>query len=167
MCQTLLELERHLHVIVTARDFVQGTTAQKNERSKIKEIMTNDAFVNNLRKALAILASINALIVKYQYDKVPISEVMFDFHNLPEEYKKVMSSSIITRQEFEYLVVLAQRRFQFMYDVAHGLSYLLDPRHIGDGLPADSRSSLEEVLINNPVNDVTPIDDGRKEKLYI
>jgi len=54
-----------------------------------------------------------------------------------------------------------------MYDVAHSLSYLLDPQHIGDGLPMDSRSSLEEVLINSPVDDVTPIDDNRKEKLYI
>jgi len=54
-----------------------------------------------------------------------------------------------------------------MYGVVHGLSYLLDPRHIGNGLPADSRSSLEEVLINNPIDDVMPIDDGRKEKLYI
>ncbi len=89
--------------------------------------MTNNAFVNNLRKAFAILAPINALIIKYQSDKVPISEVMPDFHNLPKEYKKVMSNKIITRQEFEYLVVLAQGRFQFMYDVAHDLSYLLDP----------------------------------------
>jgi hypothetical protein len=31
----------------------------------------------------------------------------------------------------------------------------------------DSRSNLKEVLINSPVNNVTPIDDGRKEKLYI
>jgi hypothetical protein len=54
-----------------------------------------------------------------------------------------------------------------MYDVAHSLSYLFDPRHIGDGLPMDSRSSLEEVLINSPVDDVMPIDDSRKEKLYI
>jgi hypothetical protein len=167
MCQTLLESERHLHVIVTARDFVQSTSAEKSERSKIKEIVTDDAFVNNLCKALTILASIDVLIVKYQSDKVPISEVMPNFHNLPEEYKKVMSSNIITHQEFEYLVVLAQRRFQFMYGFAHGLSYLLDPRHIRDGLPADSRSSLEEVLINSLIDDVTPIDDGHKEKLYI
>jgi hypothetical protein len=97
MCQTLLELKRHLHVIVTARDFVQGTSAQKSERSNIKEIVMNDVFVNNMRKALAILTLIDALIVKYQSDKVPISEVMPDFHNLPEEYKKVMSSNIITR----------------------------------------------------------------------
>jgi len=55
MCQTLLESERHLHVIVTARNFVQSI-AQKSERSKIKEIMTDDTFVNNLRKALAILS---------------------------------------------------------------------------------------------------------------
>jgi hypothetical protein len=54
-----------------------------------------------------------------------------------------------------------------MYGVAHGLSYLLDPRYIGDGLPTDSRSSLEEVLINSHVDNVTPIDDGRKEKLHI
>ncbi len=127
----------------------------------------DDAFVNNLRKALTILAPIDALIIKYQFDKVPIFEVMPDFHNLPEEYKKVMSSNIITRQEFEYLVVLTQRRFQFMYGVAHSLSYLLDPRHIGDKLLADSRSSLEEVLINSPVDDVTPIDNDRKGKLYI
>ncbi len=106
-----MESERHLHVIVTAHDFVQSTSAQKSERSKIKEIVTNDIFVNNLRKALAILALIDALIVKYQSDKVPIFEVMSDFHNLPEEYKKVMSSNIITGQEFEYLVVLAQRHF--------------------------------------------------------
>jgi hypothetical protein len=122
-----LELERHLHVIVTARDFVRGTSTQKSERSKIKEIVTDDAFVNNLRKALAILAPIDVLIIKYQSDKVPIFEVMPNFHNLPKEYKKVMSSNIITRQEFKYLVLLAQRRFQFMYDVAHGLSYMLDP----------------------------------------
>jgi hypothetical protein len=64
-------------------------------RQKIKEIVMDDAFVNNLRKALAILALIDALIVKYQSDKVPISEVMPNFHNLPEEYK-VMSSNIIT-----------------------------------------------------------------------
>jgi hypothetical protein len=146
---------------------VQGTSAQKSEKSKVKEIVTDDAFVNNLHKALAILTPVDALIVKYQSDKVPISEVMPNFHNLPEEYKKVMSNNIITRQEFEYLVVLAQRRFQFMYGVVHGLSYLLNPRHIGDGLLADSRNSLEEVLINSHVDDVTPIDDGRKEKLYI
>jgi hypothetical protein len=157
MCQTLLESEQHLHVIVTARNFVQGTFAQKSERSKIKEIMTDNAFVNNLRKALAILASIDALIVKYQSNKVPIFEVMPNFHNLPAKYKKVMSSNIITRQEFEYLVILAQRRFQFMYGVAHSLSYLLDPRHIGDGLPANSRNSLEEVLINNHATMLRPL----------
>jgi hypothetical protein len=167
MCETLLQSERHLHNIVNARDFLQGTSSQKKERSQIKLIVTDEAFVSKLEKVLAILAPIEALIVKYQSDKVPISEVMPDFQSLPEEFNKVMSSKIITVQEFEYLVALAQRRFQFMYGVAHGLSYLLDPRYIGEGLSTDERRSLEEMLINTPVDDVTPIDDGRKQNLFI
>jgi hypothetical protein len=32
MAKTLLQFEQHLHAIVMARDFVQGTTAQKEHR---------------------------------------------------------------------------------------------------------------------------------------
>jgi hypothetical protein len=71
MCQTLLESERHLHVIVTAHDFVQGTSAQKSERSKIKEIVTDDVFVNNLHKVLAIFAPIDALLSNINLIRCP------------------------------------------------------------------------------------------------
>jgi len=167
MCQTLLESEHHLHDIVTMRDFVNGTAVQKAERLKVKEIVTDEAFVDNLKKALAILAPLDNLIVKYQSDKVPISEVLPDFKSLPNEFRKILACDIITRQEFDYLVLLSERRFQFMYGVAHGLSYLLDPRYIGDGLLTELRTSLEESLINTPVDDITLIDEERKEKLFI
>ncbi len=47
-----------------------------------------------------------------------------------------------------------------MYGIAHGLSYLLDPRFLGTGLSQAHRTST-------PADDLIAINDERKEKLYI
>jgi Protein of unknown function (DUF 659) len=167
MCLSLLEFERHLHAIVTARDFVQGNVAQKSERMKVREVVTDKDFVENLKKALVILEPLDKLIVKYQSYKVPIFDVMRDFHALPDAFMKIFAANIINRQQLDYLVLLSQRRFQFMYGVAHGLSYMLDRCYIGQGLPADLRASLDEALINTPADEVTTINGDRKEKLFM
>jgi hypothetical protein len=163
MCLSFLESELHLHAIVTARDFVQGTAAQNFERLKIREVFTDENFVENLKKALDILEPLDKLIVKYQSDKVPISEVTNDFHALLDAFMKSFEAEIIKRQQLDYLVLLSKRRFQLMYGVAHGLSYMLDPRYLELGLAADFRASLDEALINTPAEDVTAINEDRKE----
>ncbi len=76
-----------------------------------------------MKKTLAILHLVDGLIVKYQSHKISISEVMPDFHALPNEFTKLDSTNVITKQEAEYLVMLAKKRFQFMYGEAHNLSY--------------------------------------------
>lgn len=88
MHETLLESGQHLHATIIACDFVQSTIAQKFERSKIKEIVTDDASAIHLRMALAILAPFDALIVQYESNRVPTFEMMLDLHSLSEEYKK-------------------------------------------------------------------------------
>jgi hypothetical protein len=55
------------------------------------------------------------LIVNYQSDKVPVSEVLPDFQKLPEQFAKLHADGIITEEEFHYLVQLSKERFQFMY----------------------------------------------------
>ena len=65
--------------------------------------------------------------------------------------KMLLDSHIITQSEFEYLVSIAHSRFLFMYGTAHGLSYLLDPRLLGEGLPPDSRRKLETALFETPI----------------
>ncbi|KAF1327905.1 putative Transposase, partial [Globisporangium splendens] len=167
MCQRLLDSEVQMHAIVRARDFVAGTAAEKAERTRIKAIVSNDQFVAMLEKALAILKPIDALIVKYESERVAVSEVLPDFEAFPEQFQQVFDDGLLSASELEYLVNLSEFRFQFMYGAAHGLAYLLDPRFLGKDLPAAKRQSLEEILINTPVGDEISSDDENKEALYM
>jgi hypothetical protein len=166
MFVSLLASERIIHAIVTAREFVVGTTAQKAERQKIKELITDDNFIRMINKALGILKPIDALIVKYQSDKVPVSEGFPDFYLLPERFVALRAAQVIADVELQYLTMLAANRFKFMYGTAHGLSYLLDPRHRREGLPPESRRQLEDALIITPADDQTAVDEKRQRELF-
>ena len=71
------------------------------ECQKVKDDITSNQFIFKFKQALMILDPLDRLIVKYQSDKVPISEVMPDFHALPNEFKMQLDSHIITQSEFE------------------------------------------------------------------
>jgi hypothetical protein len=162
MLQSLLDSERHLREAVTAGDFIQGTAPQK-EQTSVYAIVTDDGFVESLKKSLAILRAIDRLIVKYQSDKVPISELTPDFNGLPVEFAKLLRDNVITDEEQVCLCTLAARRYNFMYGEAYGLSYLLDPRFLGETMSWQTRCDLENLLVNTPADDTTPVDDRRKE----
>ena len=167
-CQTLLASEKHLHTIVSARDFIKGTAAEKKERTDVKETITDSRFVDLLKKAIAILEPLDTLTVKYQSDKVPISEVVPDFHKLPQQFAKLLSAKIINEDELAYLSNKAASRFQFMYGHAHGLAYMLDPRFIAEGLPREKREELEDILFGFPVDDEPreSIDEARAKIIF-
>ena len=44
MVAALIDSERLLHALILARDFVYGTAAQKAERTKLRETITDDNF---------------------------------------------------------------------------------------------------------------------------
>jgi hypothetical protein len=150
---------------VNERDFVSGPSRQKTERQRVKDIVVNDSFVPLLRKSIAMLSPIDALIVKYQSDSVPISEVLVDFRfTLLTSFESLKSSDIITEDEHQYLVTLCKQRYEFLYGEAHGLAYLLDPRYMGEKLSQDARTSLEDVLFN--ITDDSCSDPGEKVSLF-
>jgi len=65
--RTLLQSEQILYTMVSARDFVANSpTIQKEHRNKIKNIISSPDFVNSLKKAIALLTPIDALIKEFQ-----------------------------------------------------------------------------------------------------
>ena len=62
-----------------------------------------------------------------------------------------------------YLVKLVQQRFEFMYGDAHGVSYLLDPRYLGDGMERKLRKEIEDFVYEFPNKDGTTNDERKKQ----
>lgn len=158
--RTIQDSERLIYGIVNERDFVTGSKKQKAERLRLKNIVIADNFVSALEKALKILKVIDELIVKFQSDGVPVSEVLTSFNKLPTQFAEM--TDYLTAAEIKYLGELATSRFQFMYGDAHGIAYLLDPRFVGEGLPVDTRRDLEDSLVAIPEDGITASTDERK-----
>lgn len=77
----------------------------------MKSINTDDQFIKNLKRYLAILVQLDKLIVKYQSDKVVIPEVTPDFNDLPNDFKKLLHSREIPWSEYYSLVTLTDALF--------------------------------------------------------
>ena len=71
---------------------------------------------------------------------------------------ELMEAGNIAIQEFNYLCRLSNCSLDFMYGVAHGLAYLLDPALLGQDLLSQKRRALQDKLIMTP-------DDDRKAAL--
>jgi hypothetical protein len=132
-----------------------------------QEVIRINNFVKDLKTALQILVPVDRLIVKYQFDKVPVSDVLPDILALPEEFQKLYATNLVTENELNYLVLLTVRHFQFMFGVAHGLSYMLDPCNLGHSLPTLSCHNLENTLFESPEDKVTPLNDSPCDLLYM
>ncbi|MEN9638153.1 MAG: hypothetical protein RLZZ262_21 [Bacteroidota bacterium] len=160
--KSILNSEKLIYKIVNDRDFVTGSSKQKDERRRLKEIVTDDAFVEKLKTSIAILTPIDVLIVKYQSDSVPVSEVLNDFtFNLITSFADLSAAGVITESEHSYLRNVTKMRYEFLYGDAYGLAYLLDPRFIGERLSLQLRSSLEDKLY-----DFGDSDQETKEQIF-
>lgn len=161
--KSLLHSENILHSIVSGRDFITGTRQQKEERGILRDIITAENFVSNLKKSIAILEPIDKLIRYFQSDRVPISDVYDAFVKLPEAIHQIPD---LSKPEYTYMIMLSETRFKFMYGDAHGVGYLLDPRYIGKGITDyDFKEKLEDFIYTFPPNDTDPTTIERQTEM--
>ena len=99
-------------------------------------------------KIIKILTPIDAAIVYYQSDKVPILEVYRTF--LSKFPSSISSMKLISDEERAYLLQLVERRMLVMYGNAHGIAYLLDPRYLGTGMSMEKQLVVEQFILVHP-----------------
>ena len=71
---------------------------------EVRFTVTDERFIEKLKKMLAILRPLDRLIVKHKSDKTPISEVLLDLLNLQTEFKTFYNDKVITTKERDDLV---------------------------------------------------------------
>jgi Protein of unknown function (DUF 659) len=148
MCESVLVNEPNLHAVVSEREFLLvSSRVQRADRENIKAFVTGCTFVSNLEKVIMILKPVDALVVKYQSDKVPISEVWPDFLDLPGAFDKLAEEAGgISHIECNYIHEKIRERAVFLLGDGHGLAYQLDPRYIGEGLEDDEVEEIQSTL---------------------
>ncbi|BFI25332.1 hypothetical protein MPTK2_1g20170 [Marchantia polymorpha subsp. ruderalis] len=119
------------------------------ECTKVKKTITDSKKFDLLKKSIEILASLDILIFKYRSHKVPISDVMPDFHALPLEFSKLLAFNIINKYKLAYLIKTCVLRLMLMYSNAHGLAYMLDPWFIAERMLRLNREALKDNMFSD------------------
>lgn len=147
MCQTVLDSEHLIHAITAACDFVSGSTKQKADRMRLKDLVGNENIVKLLQKALALLSPIDALIVKYLDDNVPISEVTPDSFAIVQAHDELERQDIISETECQF----ADHDLNFFMGMPMELPiYLIHGCFLGSGLSPRS-GILSKILFSAQV----------------
>ena len=120
----------------------------------------------NLKKCLRILEPIDRLIVYFQSDAVPVSDVYDSFLKLPSQFETTEMKAFLDTDEIQYLQKLARSQFEFMYGDAHAIGYLLDPRYMGEGLELNHKEELEEFIVNFPLSKDHKNNDVEREEVF-
>lgn len=155
-----------LIALVHSEEWMGGilTRKQKTARSKLFKTITDEEFMPTLIKCLKILAPIDAAIVLFQNDKVPVSMVFKTFEfDLKASFDAMAKrtngvEAVITKQEHKYMIDLLDERKEFVYGDASGFGYLLDPRFTGAGLTRTATNMIAARLLTFAVKRMTGSD---------
>jgi hypothetical protein len=129
-----------LHEIVDKDEFTQRGTSQKDKahRRQIQSFILSPGLRTQLTRAVLLSSPINALIVKFQSNEVPISEAYAEMRKLGSTYGE-SAYNFLSTQEKEFVQECVLDRWNFICADCHGAAYLLDPRYMGAGMSRTQR----------------------------
>jgi hypothetical protein len=141
--QSILNAKGAIFAIATDDRFIGGAGKQYNRHRAVRGFITNPDTIPNLTKGIALLAPIDALIKKYQSNKVPVSEVYRDWFELTKTLKNLPLLSPLERVRVE---AVSTDRWNFIYNDAQGVAYLLDPRFVGESMNDQDKHMTENFV---------------------
>ena len=112
----------------------------REKREKIRNFINGGTF-NSIRTAIKLLTPICNLIVAFQNDKKPISDVYEAFISLNKEFTSI---SGLTAKDLEAAQDTVNHYWRFIKNPCHLFSNLLDPRYIGKNLGDEKNMVLEQ-----------------------
>jgi hypothetical protein len=127
-------------------DFInQGSSrADKASRTNLQQNIDAETFLTQLKLAITVLTPFCAVIVKFESDAKCVSEVYHTFAKLKNTIDELPAFVSVSLRETLHNKLAA--RWEFMYADSHGIAYILDPRFMGDLMPANEREKIEDFI---------------------
>ena len=135
-----------LYEIFNEATFIKdGKTAKEKEsRNSIRSLINKPTFLDDLRKAINTLNPICKEILKFESDACLVSDVYHSF--------EFLKNSISVHKPDEVAVTILEQinhRWDFMYADSHGISYVLDPRYLGELMDFTVREQVEGFICDS------------------
>ena len=130
-----------------SQNFVnQGSSrADKVTRTNLQQNINAETFLTQLKLAITVLTPFcAAVIVKFESDAKYVSEVYHTFAKLKNTIDELPAFVSVSLRETLHNKLAA--RWEFMYADSHGIAHILDPRFMGDLMPANDREKIEDFI---------------------
>ena len=144
--ESLQKNEPYLSTMFNQHDFInQGSSrADKASRTNLQQNINAETFLTQLKLAITVLTPFCAVIVKFESDAKCVSEVYHTFAKLKNTIDELPAFVSVSLRETLHNKLAA--RWEFMYADSHGIAYILDPRFMGDLMPANEREKIEDFI---------------------
>ena len=145
---TLLASKAVLEDFVNDEGFISRAADRigREKREAIRDFINGSAF-NNIRIAIKLLTPICNLIVAFQDDKKPISDVCESFLSLNDTFSSING---LTSENLGKIKETVHHYWDFIKNPCHLFSNLLDPRYTGKKLGAERNVVIEQFYDRYP-----------------
>lgn len=147
MLKSLKANDDILNAIVRNRSFTDVTQKkEKDSRINIKTLISADDSVwsQTIDFGVAMFEPIARYIVKFQSDKVPISDVYAMWSQLTTEYNNLLEKNVITEPQSHQIFSIINKRKLLNGNIAQKVAYRIDPNYIGCDMDVnDAKEALE------------------------
>jgi hypothetical protein len=146
--RSLLKNKDVLQTIVMEENFILDGDVKKlkDQKRAIKALVLDRSLFLLFEDLVCILEPVAKWITYFQSDSTMISDCFHVFIDLKQKFQVLKSSGKISEAVFTALNKWLLLRWNAGYSDVHGLSYLLDPRYLGQNMDEDNRSKTEKVL---------------------